>query len=72
MPLNCALHNFLIDLKSPEYIHEIEGFIHEEEDEEEEDNGTPTKNANDIRNRLMEWMLTPDAGEVNFQYAAIA
>lgn len=71
----CALHNFLIDIKSPEYVTDIETIegVHDNEmlpDGDEFAVGAENqKDAGEIRNQYMEWFLS--AGEVDFQYRAI-
>lgn len=71
----CVLHNFLIDIKSPDYDIDIEAMEGLDENEvpheqAEFDEGADN-DANEIRNQFMEWFLTPGAGEVEFQYGAI-
>lgn len=74
----CALHNFLIDIKSQDYALDIEtiegvGDIEMPQDQAEFTESAEIENdANEIRNKFMEWFLTPGAGEVDFQYRAIA
>lgn len=70
----CVLHNFLIDVKNPEYTAEIENLQAENPEMVNEVPNDANENigdANEIRNRLMEWFLMPGAGEVDFQYTAI-
>lgn len=68
----CVLHNFLIDHKSPGYLEIIDSDSADNEIQDDIQNHSDDENANENRNKLMEWFLTPGAGEVHFQYESIA
>lgn len=64
-------------MKSPEYLIDIDAMEEGPDDNTDQPadahgDGSDGNDANDIRKLYMEWFLTPNVGEVEFQYKAIS